>query len=84
MTARVNCVFHHNGECDHTGEACTRVCRNALIEIPGLTYRDHFEIFEKRRVQHIDRRLKHLAIVISVLALSASAGNVLWQILQVP
>ena len=68
----VDCVFRHLDECDHTGEPCQTVCKHHMKEIPSLSYRDHFDLFEKRRTSRSDARLKVLAIVVSVLALLVS------------
>lgn len=75
-----DCAFHHSSCCDHTGRKCEKLCGVAMKPIHGLTYRDHFDIFEKRRYQRGDTRLKYITIIVSLLAFAVSFLNVAWQI----
>jgi hypothetical protein len=67
------CVFWHGQACDHTGEKCLEPCKAAMPQIVGLTYRDHFELFEKRWDRRRMRRVTICSIIISALALVVSA-----------
>lgn len=82
MMTSAECVFFHARSCDHTGRACTSPCRLFLREIKGLSYRDHFDIFYKRRTQRVEMRVKWVTIIISLLALTVSIANVGWQIMK--
>jgi hypothetical protein len=66
------CVFRHVGLCDHTGQQCDSPCKHRIREIDGLTYRDHFELFEKRATKRADNRLKWISVIISTVALLVS------------
>jgi len=74
------CVFCHIGMCDHTGDSCKVPCRWTIRPIPGLAYRDHFDLFEKRRYQRKETWLKYIAILISIIALMISGLGVVWQV----
>jgi len=69
------CVFYHAGSCDHSGTLCLLNCKHVMQKIDGLTYRDHFDLFEKRRIHGIEMKVKWATIIISIAALSVSIIN---------
>jgi len=75
-----HCVFFHNKTCDHTGVTCNTCCDEHLSEISLLTYRDHFEIFEKRRYEKKQLRLNKITITISIIALIISITSAVGQV----
>lgn len=74
------CVFAHKGTCDLTGSTCIAPCGRALPEIEGLTYRDHFELFERRQYRKRDTVVRWTTIVLSVCAILVSGAHLGWQV----
>jgi hypothetical protein len=79
MIGAPKCVFFRDSLCEYFGGKCGP-CKNPLPQIAGLTYRDHFDVFERRRVQREERNLKLATIGVSVLALCVSFATLFWQI----
>jgi hypothetical protein len=79
MTTTQQCVFRRNDKCEYWGGTCTP-CRYPLSEIDGLSFRDHFDVYERRRMHREERRLKIAALLLSILAFCVSVGTLCWQI----
>jgi hypothetical protein len=78
----INCVFRHDGHCDHSGSVCGKPCRLQMQSIVGLSYRDHFDIYENRRIFRYDMGIKWFTLVISLIALWISVANLVWKLIK--
>jgi hypothetical protein len=74
----IECVFTHRDQCDHTGLTCNTPCKSRMQRIDGLTYRDHFEIYERRKSFRYDARLRRATLILSIAAFALSVANLIW------
>ena len=81
MNTNINpteCVFIHGGQCDHTALSCGQPCSLRMHRIDGLTYRDHFELYERRKAFRYDVQLKRVTLLLSLMALVLGVANLVW------
>ena len=68
------CRFYSEGYCFHSDRVCSRVCRWAVRTRDQLTFKDHFEVYWRRRERFVDLVLRWAALGFSILALLVSTA----------
>jgi len=67
-----DCYFYENSYCILSDNTCDRVCRDGMPAYLDLEFNDHLQIHLRRRENRINRIMKSMSIIISLLALIIS------------
>jgi len=77
LEKKEDCYFEKDGYCLHSLKTCKKICKFAVREFEGFSFRDHFDIFLRQKEINRDFKIRWLAVYISFLALIVSFIGVL-------